>query len=165
MRTFSRSARAAIVAALTLLITLAPAATPAYADTILTVRHPPVTPTFVQGSGIGAIRGFYTEITFRGGRAGKAFMTGTLTTTGVTSDGSHEVRMANLVFVLGRSYNQIVVGGMGYSPADGSTLAVGDTAVRPIIGGSGRYARAHGWVLSTNLGDRGWTHEFHITRS
>lgn len=132
---------------------------------IVVVTHPPVIPTLVQGTGIGAVRSFYSPMNVRGGRAGLYFMTGTLTTTALTPDGKQEVRMSNLVFVFGKPFNQLVVGGVAFYPADGSTLAVGDTAVRPIIGGSGRYARAHGWVVSTNNGAAGWTHEFHLLLS
>ena len=162
-RAFARSS-AVLLAAVTL-IGAAPASAVESQPTmsIIVITHPPVVPLLVQGAGIGAVRTFYTPVDVRGSGGGTHYMTGTLTTTAKTADGGREIRVANLVFVLGRSFNQIVVGGVAYYPADGSTLAVGDKAVRPIIGGSGRYARAHGWVVSTNLGDAGWRHEFHVS--
>lgn len=58
----------------------------------------------------------------------------------------------------------MVVGGISVYPADGSTLAPGTQTIRPILGGSGTYNGARGYVVSTNMGAQGWSHVFHIIR-
>lgn len=141
------------------------AARQARTEEVLTVSHLPVAPLAVQGSGIGAVRSFLVPIEVASPGPGSYYMTGTLTTTGLTSDGKREVRIANLVFVLGSPANQLVVGGAATTyPIDGTTLPVGAKAIRPIIGGSGKYSLAQGWLVSINRGDAGWTHEFHFRR-
>ena len=117
-------------------------------ERIVTVTHGPVTPTLVQGSGLGAIRTF----------------TGTLTTVSVDLPGNRELRSSNLIFIFGSEANQMVVGGISVYPADGSTLAPGTQTIRPILGGSGTYNGARGYVVSTNMGAQGWSHVFHIIR-
>lgn len=128
----------------------------------ITVRHAPVTPTATQGSGIGMIRFFSTPVSVGQTQGDSYFMAGTLTTLSVDDVAGREVRASNLNFVLGDIKDQLVVGGVSYYAAAGSTLNVGATTVRPVIGGSGKYAGARGAVTSTNLGTAGWTHVFRI---
>lgn len=128
----------------------------------ITVRHAPVTPTSVQGSGIGTVRFFSTLVSVGKQQGAEYFMVGTLTTLSVDDSTGKEVRASDLNFVLGAVKDQLVVGGVSYYAAAGSTLNVGATTVRPVIGGSGKYAGARGSVTSTNLGTDGWTHVFRI---
>jgi hypothetical protein len=129
---------------------------------VVTVTHAPLTPTSVQGSGLGTVRTFYVPTAVRGKGAATGYLTGTLTTIAVGLDGNRELRAANLVFVVGKEANQLVVGGLSAYPSDGSTLGVGQAAVRPILGGSGAFDGARGTVVSTNLGAAGWRHVFRI---
>jgi hypothetical protein len=46
---------------------------------------------------------------------------------------------------------------------DRPTIAKQSVAVRPVIGGSGKYAGARGWCVSTHHADGAWTHVFHLT--
>ena len=149
------------------LIALVGLATPAQAApksgiTTVTVYHQPVVPTAVTGSGIGTVRYFSVPMAVNGVAANGQYLTGTLTTLDVGIPGGQEIRGSNLIFVFGSSDDQLVVGGIAIYPAAGATLADGARVVRPVIGGSGKYAGAAGQAISTNLGAKGWTHVFKI---
>lgn len=165
MKPWIRPAATAIALALAVGLVAAPPATAApRKDRIVSVTHGPVTPTLVQGSGLGAVRTF-TAVTAVNGVAGpNEFFTGTLTTVSVDSSSNRELRSSNLIFVFGSEANQIVLGGISVYPADGSTLAPGTQTIRPILGGSGTYNGARGYAVSTNMGADGWSHVFHIKR-
>lgn len=128
------------------------------------ITHAAVTPTLVTGSGLGTVRTFSAPILVNGKAVAGSYFAGTLTTVMLETVTNQDVRSSNLTFVVGKSANQLVVGGVAVYPADGSTLAVGSTATRPIVGGSGKYAGATGWVETTNLGTDGWRHVFSVIR-
>jgi hypothetical protein len=130
--------------------------------TTVTVYHQPVVPTAVTGSGIGTVRFFSMPTAVNGVAADGQYMTGTLTTLDVGVPGGQEIRASNLNFVFGSADDQLVVGGIAIYPAAGATLPDGARVVRPVIGGSGKYAGAAGQAISTNLGTKGWTHVFKI---
>jgi len=130
--------------------------------TTVTVYHQPVVPTAVIGSGIGAVRYFTMPMAVNGVAADGQYLTGTLTTLDTGVAGGQEIRASNLIFVFGNSSDQLIIGGIAVYPAAGATLAVGARAIRPVIGGSGKYAGAIGQAISTNLGANGWTHVFKI---
>lgn len=160
-----RLLRVVVVTVLAMLF-VTPAA-PAHAgpqDTSVVVRvyHRPLAPTSVTGSGLGTVRTYFVPIAVNGVAADGQYMTGTLTTTAQGLPGDQEARSANLVFVLGRTEDQLVIGGSSLYPGGAGTLAVGLRTVRPVIGGSGAYAGAVGQVISTNLGPDGWTHVFRV---
>lgn len=82
-----------------------------------------------------------------------------------------EVRMTVLNFVFGEgdgylagSPDQIIVSGSGYYPLLQGTIASGLQLVRPIIGGSGRYAGAAGSAISEHLGDDSWRHTLQLLK-
>jgi hypothetical protein len=130
--------------------------------TTVTVTHAVVTPTSTIGAGVGTVRTFFIPINVDGVDADDQYLSGTLTTLSDSVNGDEELRSANLVFVFGDEANQLVVGGISLYPPAGSTIAVGAKTVRPVVGGSGMYAGATGEAISTNLGDEGWSHVFHI---
>jgi hypothetical protein len=130
--------------------------------TTVTVTHAVVTPTSTIGAGVGTVRTFFVPINVDGVDADDQYLSGTLTTLSDSVNGDDELRSANLVFVFGDEANQLVVGGISLYPPAGSTIAVGAETVRPVVGGSGIYAGATGEAISTNLGDEGWSHVFHI---
>ncbi|HEV8023821.1 MAG TPA: hypothetical protein VIG24_05810 [Acidimicrobiia bacterium] len=142
--------------------------TPAQAakhETTQTVRvyHEAVQPTAISGSGIGAVRTFFIPMAVDGVPADGQYLTGTLTTLVEQLPNGQQLRASNLVFVFGTEVDQLVVGGISQYPVAGATLAPGQRTIRPVLGGSGRYANASGDVVSTNLGADGWTHVFRIT--
>jgi len=149
------------------LVALVGLTTPAHAApksgiTTVTVYHQPVVPTAVTGSGIGTVRYFSIPMAVNGVAADGQYLTGTLTTLDIGVPGGREIRASDLNFVFGSSDDQLVVGGIAIYPAAGATLAEGARVVRPVIGGSGKYAGAAGQAISTNLGAKGWTHVFKI---
>lgn len=130
--------------------------------TVIRVYHQAVNPIAVSGSGIGAVRTFFIPLAVNGKAADGQYLTGTLTTLDTAMPGGLELRASNLTFVLGAEADQLVVGGVSLYPPAGATLATGQTTVRPVIGGSGKYAGARGQVISTNMGANGWTHVFKV---
>lgn len=93
-------------------------------------------------------------------------MDAVLTTTSVDYPGvGDEVRIGHLHFIFGTgdlhlagSANQVLVAGSGFYPGTSSTIAVGSTLVRPIIGGSGQYSGAIGSATSEHMADGSWRH-------
>jgi hypothetical protein len=77
-----------------------------------------------------------------------------------------EVRMSTLNFVFGANASdhlagiadQVVVSGSGFYPSMNSTIQVGATLVRPVVGGSGRFAGATGEAKTEHLQDGSWRH-------
>lgn len=157
-------AAATVIALGVSLVGVAPASAAKAKTTVITVAHAPVTPTSVSGSGLGTVRTYYVPITVVGTTPQTGYMSGTLTTIATGQPNNQELRASNLTFVVGSEPNQLVVGGLSLYPADGATLAVTQSTIRPIIGGSGIYRGARGQVESTNLGDQGWRHVFRIIR-
>mgnify|MGYP006901762798 FL=1 len=148
----------AIISILGLVLTLQGPST-----TQVTVTHAVVEATSTTGTGLGVVRTFYIPIEVDGVAADDQYLTGTLTTLADGVSGDMEVRASNLIFVVGDEANQLVVGGISLYPQKGATLSVGQETVRPIVGGSGTYDGVMGEVVSTNLGDQGWSHVFQIT--
>jgi len=133
------------------------------AVTEVTVTHAVVTPTGTTGTGPGTVRTFYIPIDVDGVSSDGQYLSGTLTTLAEGVNGGQELRSSDLIFVFGEEANQLVVGGISLYPSAGATLAIGEETVRPVVGGSGSYSGAQGEVVSTNLGDQGWSHVFRIT--
>jgi hypothetical protein len=73
-----------------------------------------------------------------------------------------ETRISNLVFVFGLGTDQIVVNGTGFYPAAGGTIDLNSTLIRPVTGGSGRFAGATGWAETRHFPDDTWEHTFHL---
>lgn len=132
--------------------------------TTINVYHQAVSPISVSGSGIGTVRTFFIPMAVNGKAANDQYLSGTLTTFAENVSGGLELRGSNLTFVFGNEADQLVVGGISLYPPAASTLAANSRTVRPVLGGSGKYSGARGQVISTNMGERGWTHVFKITR-
>ena len=82
-----------------------------------------------------------------------------------------EIRMAVLTFSFGQgsgnlvgSADQLVVSGSGFYAGTESTISAGNVVIRPIIGGSGRFAGARGWAESEHFGNGTWRHTFHFLK-
>lgn len=90
-------------------------------------------------------------------------LVGSLTTVAVDKPvAGKDVRTSELTFVFGDNKNQIVVGGQAVYEIAEPTLSVGVVTTRPVLGGSGKYAGATGYVESTRLQDNTWKHVFYI---
>ena len=86
-----------------------------------------------------------------------------MTTTGIDSpEAGVETRVTNAVMLFGGLDDSLLLEGTGWYPGGDATFKVSSTLVRAIIGGTGKYAGARGWVESTRNDDDSWTHVFHI---
>ncbi len=144
------------------------AASPAMADTTtLKVAHGSVSAQLVPVTpgtpSAGDLRTYYADLTKPGTDKRIGFLTGSLltTTVGEPSAGK-EYRAADLVFTIGKSADQLVVGGVAVYEQTAPTVARRTSVVRPVVGGSGEYAGAHGWCKSIHLKDGTWRHVFHF---
>jgi len=146
------------------LVSAVPVSPVSAAEKPITVRvyHQAVNPIAVSGTGIGAVRTFFIPIAVNGKSANDQYLAGTLTTLDTAMPGGQELRTSNLTYVFGAEKDQMVVGGVSLYPPAGATLAAGQTTIRPVIGGSGKYSGARGQVVSTNMGANGWTHVFKV---
>ncbi len=77
---------------------------------------------------------------------------------------SQELRRSNLVFTFGAIEDQLTVGGVAIYEIDDPALALGKVVTRPILGGSGKFAGATGWVDTTHNEDGTWVHVFHYKK-
>ena len=78
-------------------------------------------------------------------------------------DPAIEVHISQLVFSFGSAGDQIYVGGTAVYPGKGSTIELASSAIRPILGGAGKYQGATGWCQTEHLADGSWRHIFHLT--
>lgn len=153
-----------------LVAVLLPSAAQTSSTQVITVAHGPVTALNSQyidigtpGPSVGDLRTYYIPLTQPKSTKQIGYLTGSLTTVAVDRPtvGS-ELRTANLVFVIGHAADQIVVGGVAAYDQAAPTVATKSAVTRPVIGGSGKYAGARGWVVSTHFEDNTWTHVFHL---
>jgi hypothetical protein len=130
----------------------------------ITITHGAVTPVGVipgPSGAIGTVRVFHAPTQLEGGAAGT--LEATMTTTAVDSPtAGTETRVTMLNFTFGNGADQLIVQGSATYPSAGSTISVSDTAVRPVVGGSGTYAGARGSAESTHLADGTWKHVFRL---
>jgi hypothetical protein len=138
---------------------------------VITVAHGAVTTQNSQyvdlgapGPSVGDIRTYYIPLTDPKSGKSVGFLTGALTTVAVERPAAGmELRTSDLVFVVGKMADQIVVGGVAAYAQSAPTVATTSVVTRPVVGGSGKYAGARGWVVSTHFADNTWTHVFHLT--
>jgi hypothetical protein len=146
-------------------------AAPATQSLVVRVAHGPVTTANSQyidaapaGPSVGDLRTYYLPLTRPGGTSRIGYLTGTLLTTATARPrAGMELRTADLVFVVGGPVDQIVVGGVSAYAQSASTLSKKSVVTRPVIGGSGKYAGARGWCVTTHFQNDTWTHVFHLT--
>ena len=135
------------------------------AELVFAVTHAETGTTLVtansDGHKLGDIRVVSLPTLDPSGAAGR--LDSILTTTGVDVPGpGDEQRISHLVFSFTSPDDQIYVAGVATYPAKGSTIKVASSIVRPILGGSGKYAGASGWCVTEHLPDGSWRHTFHL---
>ncbi len=134
--------------------------------TVVTVTHPEVpTPTALDHGDTGASAGDQRIWHFDGKTADGAVVRTDwiMTTTGIDVTAKDvQARMTTGVFTFDTSDDQLILVGMGLYPGAGTTLKVSSSTLRSIVGGSGKYAGATGWVESVHNSDGTWKHVFHI---
>ncbi len=132
-----------------------------------TVTHGPISATLVttgsDGHQVGDVRAFSFPVELQGRRS-TGWLDATLTTTAVDVPApGDEVRLSLLVFSFGEDRaSQVVVQGSSVYPAAGATIEAGTSTVRPVTGGSGRFAGATGWAQSIHTTEDTWRHELHL---
>jgi len=134
-------------------------------DRTVTVEHGPVPPpAYVdlgeQGPSAGDQRVFHFQ-----GTSGDVAVTmdWIMTTTATDSpEQGVESRITTGVFLFGGLGDSLILEGTGWYPGTDATFEVSATLVRAIVGGTGDYEGASGWVESTRRPDDTWTHVFHI---
>jgi hypothetical protein len=115
----------------------------------------------LDGSSPGDERFFIVPATVPGG----GLLTGSLTVVAAGQPrASEELRRSDLVFQFGAVEDQLVVGGVAVYEIEDPTLSLGKVVTRPIVGGSGVYAGATGWVDTTHNEDGTWVHVFHYKK-
>ncbi|MEI2784180.1 MAG: hypothetical protein V9E82_00515 [Candidatus Nanopelagicales bacterium] len=141
-------------------------ATPALAEEFtVKLAHGPITATLnpvTPGTASpGDMRLFYIDLTRPGKQKVVGFLTGSLLTTAVARPvPGKEYRAADLIFTVGDS--QLVLGGVAVYDQNAPTVSKRSSVIRPVIGGTGMYAGAHGWAKSTRFKDNTWRHTFHV---
>lgn len=139
---------------------------------VITVAHGAVTAQNSEyidlgtpGPSVGDMRTYYIPLTQPKSSRPIGYLTGTLTTVAVDRPSpGMELRTSDLVFVIGNASNQIVVGGVAAYAQTAPSVATSSVVTRPVVGGSGRFAGARGWCVSTHYEDNTWTHVFHLMR-
>ncbi len=139
-------------------------ASPVSAAEILRVFHPNVVTELTtkgsDGHQLGDVRVTSIAVATSSGKV-VGRMDATLITTGTDKPSNgDETRVSELVFTLNDGA-VLIIGGAGFYPAQGPTLSRGAKLVRPIKGGSGRFAGARGWAESIHGLDGSWTHKFY----
>jgi len=129
------------------------------------VTHPAVPkPTYVdngdEGPSVGDVRLWNFPATGPGGIAVTTDWIMTTTGEDVPEKGV-EMRITSAVFSFGGS-DTLLLQGVGLYPGEGATLKPATSLERAIVGGTGKYEGATGWVESTHNADDTWTHTFHI---
>lgn len=128
------------------------AAAPAVAHTVRFASRPPKVTTLdlgAPGKTAGDLYVIASTLTTPNGRTVIGRLRGTQTSIGLES-GAETVQVA-ATFEL--RHGQVVVGGLSQYPTDGTGNVAGQTFVRPVLGGTGRYAGAHGTLTSVRRAD------------
>ena len=133
---------------------------------VITVTHPATPdPTYVDLGDPGASVGDQRIWNFAGeDEDGNAVDTNwVMTTTAVDyPDTNVETRNTLGVLTWGDLSDSLLLEGVGHYPGEGAVLVPASTLARAIIGGTGQFAGATGWVDSTHLEDGTWTHVFRV---
>jgi hypothetical protein len=87
-----------------------------------------------------------------------------MTTTGVdTPQKDVDSRVTLGVFTFDSELkDQLMLQGVAFYPDENATLKASSSTVRAIIGGTGKFSSASGWVESFHLDDGSWRHVFHV---
>jgi len=132
----------------------------------VTVTHGPVdlvyTDLGAKGPSVGDV--YSANVPAKGPGPSLARLVGTLTTVAEdTPIKGKEIRTAKLVVIFADPDDQIEIGGAGTYSKSAPTRPRASTTIRPIVGGSGKYAGASGWAVSVHYKNGNWSHTFHLT--
>ena len=132
----------------------------------VTVFHGPVAPVALVDNGTAGDSAGDERIFAFGGtddRGRAVHVDWTMTTTGMdVPEAGLQTRINNGIFSWPDVNTQMTLNGIGVYPNSGSVLVTSARLDRPLVGGSGEYAGANGWVLSDHLENGDWTHTFYF---
>jgi len=131
----------------------------------VTVNHGPVPPpVYVDLGDEGPSAGDQRVFHFQGTSGNTPVTLDWLMTTTATDspEVGVESRISTGVFLFGGLDDSLILQGTGWYPGQDATFEVSATLVRAIVGGTGAYEGASGWVESTRQTDDTWSHVFHI---
>lgn len=138
----------------------------ANAEKIMTVIHPPIpAPTFLDlgkpGESVGDVRIWqFAAKTSDGDLLTTDWI---MTTTGVVVDKEIQYRMTSATFSFGKgTTDQIVIQGIAEYASSKAALQNSVSTPRAIIGGTGKFANASGWMETNHLKDGTWRHVLHL---
>lgn len=139
----------------------------ALAGRTVTITHPPTTaPTYIDlgapGASVGDVRIFSFDAKAADGTTVRTDWVMTTTAIDQPRPGL-ESRVISGVLSFGADFrDQVLLQGVAAYPGTDPTLKVASTTVRAIMGGTGKYAGARGWVESQHLADGSWKHVLHL---
>ena len=138
----------------------------AHAEEILTVTHPAIpAPTYIDhgkpGESVGDVR--IWQFTAKTNKGDVLTTDWIMTTTGIVDSKEIQYRMTSATFAFGKgTTDQIVIQGIAEYASSKAALQNSVSTPRAIIGGTGKFANASGWMETNHLKDGTWRHELHI---
>ena len=139
----------------------------AHARSVITVTHPEAPkPTLIDlgapGNSVGDQRLWHFKATASDGTAVRTDWI--MTTTAIDApEKGFESRITVGVFSFGDTTDtQIILQGVALYPGEGAVLKLSSKTLRAIVGGTGKYSNAQGWVESSHRADGSWVHVFHL---
>jgi hypothetical protein len=138
----------------------------AIAQSTLTITHGEIPkPTFLDhgepGRSVGDIRIWNFDAKASNGDAVNTNWI--MTTTGINQSKGIEQRIVNAAFYFnGSTDNQILIQGVAEYRITKAALEESVTTRRAIIGGTGKYANAQGWMETKHLPNGNWQHVLNL---
>jgi hypothetical protein len=138
----------------------------AIAQNTLTITHGEIPkPTFLDhgepGRSVGDIRIWNFDAKASSGDAVNTNWI--MTTTGINQSKGIEQRIVNAAFYFnGSTDNQILIQGVAEYRITKAALEESVTTRRAIIGGTGKYANAQGWMETKHLPNGSWQHVLNL---
>jgi hypothetical protein len=150
----------------TYIILLAVFSMNARAEEILTVSHPAIpAPTYIDqgepGESVGDVR--IWQFSAQSDKGDVLMTDWIMTTTGIVESEKIQYRMTSATFAFGEgTKDQIVIQGIAVYASSRAALQNSVSTPRAIIGGTGRFASAKGWMETKHLSDDTWRHVLHL---
>ena len=136
------------------------------AATTFTVTHPEIpAPTLLDhgqsGESVGDVRIWrFPAATAKGELVNTDWI---MTTTGVVESKEIQYRMTSATLSFGKgTTDQIVIQGIAEYESSKAALQNSASTPRAIIGGTGKFANAAGWMETKHLPDGTWRHVLHL---
>ena len=136
------------------------------AEETLTVNHPAIPePTYIDhgkpGESVGDVR--IWQFTAKTNKGDVLTTDWIMTTTGIVDSKETQYRMTSATFAFGKgTTDQIVIQGIAEYASSKAALQNSVSTPRAIIGGTGKFANASGWMETKHLADGTWRHVLYL---